>query len=440
MVSESHDREGLAVDLAASGPSTAEKLVAGLACTALGASLTLVPGVTPGLLVAVLLLPVWAGALWRPLAGRWYALFGLAAVVSGLLLTWWQDVGHATDSTLLRAHLLAVVTLVSTVGVIVWARRILADRDVALLYALGFLAVALTRSGADNPWKFQLSVAVTMLVLALCMRRNSRLLDFAGTVALALVSVLNDSRSLAAMLLMVASLIAWQGMRSSVRLRSSAIGTVVQLAFVALTIYWAMQAMLLEGYLGESAQERTQMQIDATGSLIVGGRPEMGATLALLQANPLGVGAGTLVNLPDLNVARSGMESLNYNTTDNGYVENFMFGFGYEVHSFLGDFWLRYGIAGVALAVTGVAVMVLWIVRRIASNTAPALYLYLVTTSVWDFLFSPVFYSSVGTLALAVGLALADAPRSRSAGQGEPRVHSRRSAPSYGSHRLGSEP
>jgi hypothetical protein len=422
-------RGDLAVEQTRAAPTTAEKLVSGLACVALGASVTLVPGVTPGLLVALALLPVWVGSLWMPLAGRWYAVAGLAAVVSGVLLTWWHDAGHASDALLLRVNTLDVVTLVCTVGVLVWARRSLTERDVSLLFGLGFLAAALTRSGGENPWKFQFSVAVVMVVLALCLRTGSRLVELCCTLMLALVSVMYDSRSLAAMLLMVASLIAWQAIRSSARLRSTVASTIVQLGLVALTIYWAMQALLLDGYLGESAQERTQMQIDATGSLIVGGRPEMGATIALIGANPLGVGAGTLVNLDDLNAARSGMEELHYNTTDNGYVESFMFGYGYEVHSFVGNLWLRYGLAGVALAVIGLAIMVLWIARRIATNSAGALHLYLVATSAWDFLFSPVFYSSVATLALAVGLALADDVRSRSARQGEPDFHPAASLP-----------
>ena len=422
MVTGTTDPDGIAGEPASASPPL-EKLVAGLACLALGASVSLIQGITPGLVVAVLLLPVWAGSLWLPLAGRWYALVGLAAVVSGILLTWGNSVDHATNAALLRANVFTILTLVGTVGVIVWARRSLADRDVALLFALGFLAAAVTKPGGTNPWKFQFSVAVVMVVLALCLRQGSRLLELLCTLGLALVSVLNDSRSLAAMLLMVASLIAWQGMRTSVRLRSTVVTTTVQLGLVALAIYSGMQAMLLDGYLGETAQERTQMQIDMTGSLIVGGRPESGATTALLQANPFGVGAGTLVNLSDLNTARAGMEGLNYNTLHNGYVERFMFGFGYEVHSFVGNLWLRYGLAGVVFALMGLGIMLLWIVRRLATNTAPALFVYLIATSVWDFFFSPVFYSSVATLALAVGLALADSARSRSAPRGEPRIH-----------------
>lgn len=395
-------------------PGLLERSVAALACVLAGTTVTLVKDTSPALLLAVVLVPVWAGALWLPLAGRWYAALGVAAGASGVLLTWWHEAGHATNGALVRQSLVALMTLVGTVGVVVWARRSHATRDVALLYSLGILATAVTKPGTENPWKLQYSVGVVVLVLALCLGRRSRLLEVACTLGLALVSVLDDSRSLGAMLLMVAALVTWQMVRTSLRVRSSALGAALQLGLVAVAIFLAMQALLLDGVLGDAARERTQAQIETGGTLLTGGRPEMGATVALVRANPLGVGSGTLVNLRDLNIARDGMAGLNYNTLHNGYVERFMFGFGYEVHSVLGDLWLRFGLAGAALAVTGQLVVLVWVARRLAANKASALSLYLVATTTWDLFFSPFYYVSSATLALVVGLALADDKRSRS--------------------------
>src|SRR5918998_2370494 len=132
------DRDGIVIEPAWASPAPLDKLVAALACVAVGASVNLVQGVTPGLLVALLLAPVWAGSLWLPLAGRWYALFGLAAIASGVLLTWWRSVDHPSHPAVLRGNVLTIATLVGTVGVVVWARRSMADRGVAILYAFGF--------------------------------------------------------------------------------------------------------------------------------------------------------------------------------------------------------------------------------------------------------------------------------------------------------------
>ena len=42
------------------------------------------------------------------------------------------------------------------------------------------------------------------------------------------------------------------------------------------------------------------------------------------------------------------MSALNYDP-NNGYVEQYLFGQGYEVHSVLGDLWIHFGVAGALL-------------------------------------------------------------------------------------------
>ena len=71
----------------------------------------------------------------------------------------------------------------------------------------------------------------------------------------------------------------------------------------------------------------------------------MAATRALFVHDPLGFGLGIIPSLTDITVAKTGMSAINYQP-DNGYVERYMFGTQFEVHSVTGDLWALFGIPG----------------------------------------------------------------------------------------------
>ncbi len=177
-----------------------------------------------------------------------------------------------------------------------------------------------------------------------------------------------------------------------------------QLGVLALVVFLGMQTLVLDGYLGADAQQRTEMQIQTSGSVFTGGRPEMGAATALVAARPWGYGAGAVPNLEDLLTAKTGMARLNYDP-NNGYVEKYLFGSGFEVHSVLGDQWIRFGLAGMLFAV--VCVVVVWrgTLADLGRNAASALLLYLALSCAWDLLFSPFYSVSATVIMLGVAIA-----------------------------------
>ena len=185
--------------------------------------------------------------------------------------------------------------------------------------------------------------------------------------------------------------------------------TVLLGAALAAAIYNLATALLVDGYFGETARQRTLTQIQSAGSLILGGRPEVAATRALMMHNPLGFGFGVGPNVFDLGVAKAGMRRINYNP-DNNYVEQYMLGGHVELHSTVGDLWARAGLLGLVLAVV-IAVLV---ARNMADSMhrreASGLLAFLTCYTAWNLVFSPQS-SAIPTLCLTLGLGMIALPR-----------------------------
>ena len=106
--------------------------------------------------------------------------------------------------------------------------------------------------------------------------------------------------------------------------------------------------------------------------------------------------------MTDVLVAKSGMAALGYEP-NNGYVENYLFGSGFELHSVIGDFWAWYGIPGLVLALLLVAFFVSRVSVLVTARSASALVLFLVIKMMWDLMFSPA-ETSLTTLVLGMAL------------------------------------
>lgn len=387
------------------------KIIAALVCVILAARITLLQGVTAGILLSILLLPVWAVALWRLRGGSAIMTLGALSIVSGMVLTDFFAVDHPTSDSLLQQNSLSLVSLIGGIGVLVWVRSLIGSAATALWYGFGLLAgVVLHGLNMDNVWKFDLSVPATVIVLALCMLSRKPWLEAGALLLLAVVSALNDSRSAGSMLLVAAALVVWQAVSARLTKSSSTVRTLAVFGFTAVIGYAALQAFILEGWFGKAAAVRSEEQIAQSGSLLLGGRPELGASTELIAANPLGLGSGTLANGTDLVIAKTGMARLNYDP-NNGYVEKYMFGNGFEVHSMLGDLWIRFGIFGAATLLVMLVVIGLGTAGQVAKRQASGLMIFLAIQVFWDSLFAPYFSTSISTLAL--GVALAMVPRTR---------------------------
>lgn len=374
----------------------------------IGIRTTVGPGVTVGAAASILITPLWLPAL-RRYRGAWLLLAAAAlAVLVGCWLTWIGSIERAYSRSDAVADVATLIGLIASVGVILWSRQVFTTTRIAVTVGLGMLANIVMNPGAltsTNPWKFGYLVPVAVIVLALVGRGRRVAPQLLVSLALALSCVIGDARSYFGSLVLVCVLLAWQG-RPRVFTRSRAWGwTVAMFAATAFGVYQFGQALLVRGYLGDDAQARSVEQLRTSGSLILGGRPEMSAAWGLLRDQPQGYGVGVVPGSADIAVARNSMfETLGY-LPDSGYVENFMFGGRFELHSTLGDLWAHFGVGGLLLGAVIAFLVIRGAARRVVDRRASALLLFLTCWTLWNLLFSPL-YSALPTLILVLGLTL----------------------------------
>ena len=398
-------------------------VVAALGIVLLAMRVELAASLTAGTLLAVALLPVWLPEAARSVAFRWIGVLGVLCLVSGLVLGQLAGSDHAVSRFATVRQSLLVIELVTATGWILWSRRHLPQWGVAALFGVGLVAAIRPGAGmfADNPWRFGFSVPLTVLFLAMAGRTSTRWLGAVTALGLGAASAVAGGRSTFAMLFLTGVIVLWQGRRTVVSRPRSAVRILALFAALGFAAYSVGQALILDGYLGGEAQVRSQAQIETSGSLILGGRPESVASLALIGVRPQGYGAGTIPSLGDILLAKSAMAGINYDP-NNGYVESFMFGGRFEVHSVLGDLWIWFGVAGAALAVTILVVSVRGLAAQVAARTASALLVFLVAKTAWNIAFSPVA-SAVPLTALTLGLLLTLRTPARASRGASPHIH-----------------
>lgn len=335
-----------------------------------------------------------------PVAGR-YLLRYRWAIAMTVLAVCAAGAGLFLASTSLRGMSSSLMvgqsTRVAGIGVVLavflWARSIAGTRRTIFAFAVGSIAnIAVVGTNDNNLWKFSFSVPLILLLLSIPGVYKRRLPQALLGLVLVVVSLLFDSRSTAGFLLVAVALTLTQ---RSQRAGGVPAGTrrtwftALRLVAVVLGAFFMVQGAILEGMLGDEIRIRTEAQIGMSGSLIAGGRPEMGASVALIAQNPWGFGLGVLATPTDVILAKTGMAALGYDP-NNGYVENYMFGRGLEVHSVLGDLWILCGVLGAAVAIFAALWLVQGMVRGLAAGTISTVAAYLAIRSLWDFAFSPL--------------------------------------------------
>lgn len=379
------------------------RAIAAVALVALGARLPLPQGLQLGFVGALALTPLWWRLATTSLGGRLIAASGGLAAVAGIWLGAANAVDHETGRTGAVEMTILLVGALASVGLVAWSRSVLTTWRALLWYGVG-LSLGLLRGSTlfeVNPWKFGYALPATVLVLAVAMRLGRRW-EVTALATLALVSALNDSRSAFGLLLLAAGLCVAQLDLGRTRRRRSPAVVLLAGAALAAAVYQLGQALILDGYLGVATQQRSLEQLRTSGSLIIGGRPELAASWALFRHHPWGFGAGVLPTPDDVALAKQGMADTGYDP-DNGYVERFMFGDGFELHSVVGDLWAQSGLAGLAFAGI-VFVVVAWgVASRIADRNASGLLLFAAANTLWNLFFSPLL-TSLPTLVLTLGL------------------------------------
>jgi hypothetical protein len=265
-------------------------------------------------------------------------------------------------------------------------------------------------------WKFQLSSPLMVVGLALAARWGKPLLTVGVLAVLGLLNVTNDARSAFGFCALAACLVLWQlrPRRDGAPPRMRPLLAVPLLGALAAGAYWLLTQLILAGGLGSEIQARTEVQIDQTGSLILGGRPEWTATWALMQIHPFGFGPGVVPNGEDVLVARAGIELTNIPTAGD-YLEHYLLYGGVHLHSIVADLWADLGPAGLLLGLAMGALVVLGFMDRYGRRQASGLACLLVPMALWNLAFGPLS-SNVDTLILALGLLLLPRPVPRPPG------------------------
>lgn len=399
-----------------------------LAATAAGMRLQLASSITPAVIVAIILLPVWVSVLHTYRYARTLLALGLAGVAWGAVVTA-LDASRSTSASMVVNESMPLLSMLGALGLLLWCRSMIGVSWTAIGFAIGMLAnVAITGGNPANLWKYSLSYPIAIAALGIAMRlgRGWELLVLAIT---AVVSALSDSRSFTSFVLIAAVLVVVQVRPASPdssqpARRGRPWQVLTGLVVLALALSALLQALIVDGVLGEAAAQRSAAQLHASGSLIAGGRPELGAAIALLARQPWGYGSGTLPGATDVMVAKTGMSQLNYDA-NNGYVERFMFGSHYEVHSVLGDLWIRFGPLAAAFGLLLLGTAIYALALRTSLLQASGLLALLAALGAWDMFFSPLL-TSYNTLALLFVLATASGSelRRRQPGPSSRRVSS----------------
>lgn len=389
----------------------------------LAARIFLGRGISIGHVMALVTLPVWIGYVVRSRRGRLIVLLTLFTLANGVWLTAFFAPTHEISDLEFATNVAELLSVVMILGVFLWACTLVPTWVAATAVGTGLVFSAVSRPALflENPWKYALGLPFAALLLALAMAFKRRVAELLVLILLAGASAAMDSRSFFGVFAIGILLTIWQMLPA--RRRTTSAEVLLTVAALALVVYVVGTTLLLEGYLGEAAQERSIMQQERAGSVIVGGRPEMAATAALFLHNPLGFGPGTLVTPTELLAVKAGMWRINYDP-ENGWVDNYMFSGRIELHSTLGDLWAYWGIAGIIFVIVALVILIQRTSVDLAGRSASALLVFTVIISAWNVAFNPT-YSSLPYFALALGLALV--PRTVSAdGVPEPEARSRR--------------
>ncbi|MBC3761664.1 hypothetical protein ACUN7V_08040 [Quadrisphaera oryzae] len=406
--------------------------LAAVAVLGVGADAVVRFPVTTASVAALLLLPVWAAQLRRYRGATALVVLGLLALAAGAWLAV-SSTTHRFDSSDAIATTVLVLTALGSLGVLLWARAVLPLRAVALLAGTGMLAAGVLSSPTANPWKYQLSMPVTTIALALVVGR-SPVVGAAVSLFLAVVGFANDSRSYAGFAVLTAAVMLWQALpaRRAGEHRSGwhRAGMAASITTGVCAAYTIATSLLVSGALGEAVQQRSQAQVaSGGGSLIAGGRPEMMATRFLAPHHPWGFGLGAIPNQEDVLLAKEGLATVGIRP-DNGYVDHYMFGGHFKLHSVLSDAWANMGLVGALFVLAVGFVAVDSLLTGLAARRATALGVFWVSSAVWYIGFGPM-YSNLPDLVLAVALVAvprAQARRGRQAQRVRPQPAARVSA------------
>lgn len=366
-----------------------------------GLDLTVAKGFSAAFVALIVLTPVWLPAIRTYRSVMLILILAPIALLAGYLLSMVSAKDHLVDTSLqLRWSALILSGLAAMIGLL-WARRLVPLHRVVLLLGIGAVAHAVLFT--EMSWKYDLVEPLTYVVLGLVERFRSRLIPAAVVLVMGLIGVINEGRSFFAFCVVAAMATLWQIRPRGERTESNPWYPVVLLAGSCAAVYWSISTLLTRGVFGTTLQERSVEQIQSSGSLLAGGRPEWAATRELMKQNPMGFGTGVVPGWSDLQAGRAGLASINIDA--GGYTTNYLFGGGFELHSIVSDLWVTCGIAGLAFAAVVIFAILRSLSSQIAARQAATSVLFACSIALWALLFGPIFSNWID-VGVALGLVL----------------------------------
>jgi hypothetical protein len=348
---------------------------------------------TVGDLLVIATLPMWFPATRRYVGMRAWLAIGALCIPVGVGLSYLNAVDHQIRIGSSATSTILMLSVLCSVGFMLWARGHLTEGALVTAFGLGLLLGLATSTSTLfplNPYKYGFALPTTILLFGLAQMSKRRSAELIIALILCIASTLADARSDFAILMLTAALLAWQLRPRVSSRRGSAFLAIAGITVVAIAVYNLGQALILDGFLGKETQQRTARQISEAGSLILGGRPEIAATLNLMRHDPLGFGAGTIPNYNDIRVAKQGMAYIGYDPA-NGYVERWMFANGYRLHSAFGDLWALYGLLGLLFAGFVLVLALRRLGTALVSRTASGALIFGTGLLAWNSFFTPLY-------------------------------------------------
>jgi hypothetical protein len=379
----------------------ATSLLAHLAVLVVGFDLVVGFGMPASVPVAILTLPLWALTLRRYALAPALVVLGLLAAATGWILSELTAADNSIDPVARIQSTGLLLSGLAALVLLLWAREWMPAHRMVALYGAGGLAGAVY--GLDLSWKYSLSVPATFLALGLAERTGRRPLAVVVVLAMGVSGIVEEGRSFFAFCVMAALLTLWQARPAGRVGRLGRWAPAMMAAGMAVILYLLATALLTGGYLGTELQERSVTQIETTGSLLAGGRPEWAATRALFAQRPQGYGTGVVPSWGDYMAGKSGLASINIDA--GGYTKNYIFGGQFRLHSVAADLWVSYGWVGLVLAATLLVALVRSLSFTLASRLATTSAIFAITLALWYLFFGPI-YSNWLDVCVAVGLTL----------------------------------
>jgi hypothetical protein len=368
-----------------------QEIVAVVGVLMVGANMQIKYGVTLGLLPVILLLPVWVSTIRNYRGASGLVVLAGVAVVAGTILALLAKGDHSVTARAMFAAALTVITAVGAIGVLLWACAVFRVDTVAILWAAGLAVSHLAdHSGwAANPWKYGFALPASVAAVAWAGRLRSMWPAIIVISAAGVTSLVSDYRSFAGYCLIAVLVLIWQGAARSPRVKIHKLAPLLMLAAVGLAVYFVLVNLVISGYFGAHLQERSVAQVNASGSILIGGRPEWAATVQLMGERPQGFGLGVVPNAVDVGIGDAGLRSVNVEPA-NGY-EAYMFGGAFRLHSITADLWTACGWAGLLLAAAFFVVLLRRLSTALAERNASALLVFTTLIALWAMGFSPIF-------------------------------------------------